>query len=111
MKKVLIDFLGEQPVSHNPDIKKRVLFQSGEIPHITQYAQTKLQPGQVAASHVHSDMWEIFFCIDGRGTIKVDGQAIELEAGACVLVEPGEVHEIENTSYRPLVLNTLGVVE
>lgn len=111
MKKVFIDLLSEQPVSHNLEIKKRVLFQSDEIPHITQYAQTKLQPGQVATGHAHSDMWEIFLCIEGRGVIKVDGQAIKLEAGVCVLVEPGEVHEIENTSYRPLVLNTLGVVE
>jgi mannose-6-phosphate isomerase-like protein (cupin superfamily) len=111
MKRIDLSQLMDESVSHNPEIKKRVLFSNGEIPNITQYAQARLEPGQVASGHTHMDMWEMFLCVDGNGTMKVNHTTFALHPGICVLVEPGEMHEIENTSSQQLVLNTLGVVK
>ena len=69
MKHGTLDHLPEQPVSHDPAIHKRVLFMSGEIPHVTQVSQASLLPGQVVPPHAHQDMYEVFLCLRGRGSI------------------------------------------
>jgi len=99
----------DQPVSHNPAIRKRVLLRTGEVPPLTNAAQAYFAPGQVAGAHAHADMAEVFWVATGSGTIWVDGVAYALEPGTCVAVEPGEQHEIANTGTAELVLFYFGV--
>ncbi len=110
MKQGLLNDLTELPVSHDPDIKKRVMFKNGDIPHITQYSQATLLPGQVAHAHAHKDMYEVFFCISGYGIITINGEIYKLLPGAFILCEPEELHEITNNGNEPLILNQLGIV-
>ena len=99
----------ESGVSHNPDIKKKVMLRKGDLPHLTNFSWTKLLPGQAASAHQHADMSEVFFVESGRGTIRIDDREHPLEAGVCVAVEPGEVHEIANTGSTELVLIYFGI--
>jgi quercetin dioxygenase-like cupin family protein len=109
MKQGTLNHLPDQPVSHNPDITKRVLFTHGEIPAVTQYSQASLLPGQIAPAHAHADMYEVFLCLSGTGSIVIDGDTYELTPGHFYLCEPGEMHEIVNDGQDVLELLQLGV--
>jgi mannose-6-phosphate isomerase-like protein (cupin superfamily) len=109
VKRVSLAELPVERVVHNPAIAKQVLLRAGEVPHLTQLAQARLAPGQVAPGHAHGDMWEIFFAQEGEGELAVDGVAHPLPAGACIAVAPGEVHELRNPGARELVVLYLGV--
>jgi len=41
--------------------------------------------------------------VSGAGTAIVEGQTVDLEPGALLLVEAGETHEISNGGSEPLV--------
>jgi quercetin dioxygenase-like cupin family protein len=110
MKHGKLDQLPEQPVSHDPDIKKRVMFTQGEIPSVTQYSQASFLPGQIAPTHSHEDMYEVFLCVRGTGSIVIDGQTYDLNPGHFYLCEPGETHEIVNDGHEALEILQLGVL-
>ncbi len=54
-------------------------------------------------------MAEVFLVMSGAGTITIDGRAYALPTGACVAIEPGEVHELANTGVEPMVVVYFGV--
>jgi mannose-6-phosphate isomerase-like protein (cupin superfamily) len=109
MKITSLTNLPEEWVSHNPEIKKRVMLGPGDLPHVTNFSQAHFAPGQVASAHAHRDIYEVFFVESGTGLIRVDGVEHRLEPGVCVAVEPGEVHEIVNADSVDLVLTYFGV--
>ena len=110
MKLGAINQLPDEPVSHNPAIRKRVLIRKGEIPAIAQVARATFPPRQTAAAHAHPDMWELFICENGSGTMTLDNQKIRLTPGQFVLVEPNETHEIQSDENSPLELTMLGII-
>ncbi|MGA9995905.1 MAG: cupin domain-containing protein [Pyrinomonadaceae bacterium] len=109
MKIVSLADLTEEGVSHNPEIRKRVMLRLGDVPQLTNFTQSRLAPGQVASAHQHADMFEVFFVQAGEGVMRVDDVEQRLEAGVCVMVEPGEAHEIACTGAGELVLLYFGV--
>jgi quercetin dioxygenase-like cupin family protein len=109
VKRVALADLPIERVFHNPAIAKQVLLRSGEVPHLTQLAQARLAPGQVAPGHAHADLWEIFFAAAGQGEIEVDGVVHALAAGTCIAIEPGETHELRNPGDSELIVLYLGV--
>ena len=82
---------------------------SGDLPHLTNFSQAYFVPRQRAAAHSHSDMFEVFLVESGSGVIRVDGEEHRLEKGTCVVVQPGEVHEIVNSGTGVLVLTYFGI--
>lgn len=109
MKRVALDELAIEPVSHNPAIQKKVMLRFGELPHLTNFAQARFAPGQIAPAHAHADMCEVFFVEAGSGSICIDGQNYVLRAGVCIAVEVGETHEVSNTGTEELVLTYFGL--
>ena len=97
-------------VSHNPEIKKKVILGSGELPHLTNFSQAHFAPGQISSGHSHSDMCEVFFVEAGAGIIRINEQEYSLYQGVCVAVEPGEIHEIVNTGSSELILTYFGLL-
>jgi mannose-6-phosphate isomerase-like protein (cupin superfamily) len=111
MKIVSLIDLPERHVSHNPEIRKKVMLETHDLPHVTGFSQARFSPGLVASPHAHADMHEVFLVNVGAGMIRVDGEVHQLEAGTCVAVAPGEVHEVANTGSTDLVLTYFGVKE
>ncbi|MFL6228038.1 MAG: cupin domain-containing protein [Pyrinomonadaceae bacterium] len=111
MKKVSLTDVPEEGVSHDPQIKKRVLLRRGDLPHLTNFTRSRLAPGQVARAHAHADMHEVFYVESGDGVMKIDIAELRLAGGVCVAVAPGEHHEIRNTGATDLVLLYFGVEE
>ena len=109
MKRIVLNDLTEESVSHNPAIKKKVMLRLGDLPHLTNFSQARFAPGQIAAGHAHTDMCEVFFVEAGNGIIRIDGQEYSLTPGVCVAVEPGEMHEVCNLGAEELVLTYFGL--
>lgn len=109
MKIISLSNLPEEGVSHNPEIKKKVMLRAGEIPHLSTFSQARFRSGQVADVHAHDAMYEVFFVEEGEGIIRVENKEYRLEEGVCIVVEPGEVHEITNTMSTELVLTYFGL--
>ena len=80
------------------------------MPHLTSFvARATLSAGQTARAHEHRDMFEVFFAESGVGVMKIGGAEHQLARGVCIVVEPGELHEITNTGVADLVLNYFGI--
>lgn len=109
MKITSLNNLPEQTVSHNPEITKKVMLSSRDLPHLTNFSQATFTPGQVAEAHAHQDMCEVFFVSAGRGIIRIDRREYNLTPGVCVAVEPEETHEIINTGEKNLILTYFGI--
>ncbi|WP_138504209.1 cupin domain-containing protein [Nostoc sp. PA-18-2419] len=101
--------LPEEAVSHNPEIKKKVMLRYGDLPHLTNFSQARFAPGQTAPPHAHQDMCEVFFVEAGSGVIRIDGKEYPLLRGNCIAIELGEIHEIVNTGSTELVLTYFGL--
>ncbi len=109
MKHVSLQDLPAQPVSHNPEILKRVMIGSGEVDHLTNFSQATLGPGQGTTPHFHATMHEIYLVERGFGRLSIDGRVVNLAAGVCVVVEPGEEHSVTNDGPDDLVLTYFGI--
>ncbi len=96
-------------VSHNPEIKKKVMLSMGDLPHLTNFSQASFAPGQISPAHSHQDMSEVFFVTAGEGIIKISDRTYALTPGVCIAVEVDEVHEIINTGSEELVLTYFGI--
>jgi quercetin dioxygenase-like cupin family protein len=110
MKHVSLNSISAEGVSHNSAIQKKVMLRSGDLPHLVNFARATFTPGQVAAGHAHQDMCEVFFIESGTGNICVDGTDYPLLPGTCIAVEPGEVHEVQNTGAEALVISYFGLL-
>jgi mannose-6-phosphate isomerase-like protein (cupin superfamily) len=82
-----------EPVSHDPKLKKRVLTRDIH-PHIKHISHIILQPGDNASEHIHTDTFEVFYCIRGNAKFLIKGEHISIKKGNLLFVEPGEVHSI-----------------
>jgi mannose-6-phosphate isomerase-like protein (cupin superfamily) len=109
MKKVSLTDVPEEGVSHDPEIKKRVLLRRGDVPHLTNFSRSRLAPGQNVSAHAHANMYEVFHVEQGTGVMKINDEELRLDAGVCIVVSPGERHEIANTCDADLVLCYFGV--
>jgi len=86
------------------------MLEKDDVPHLLMFSQARFDPGQIAGAHCHEKMSEVFFVQSGHGQIRIDGKILQLEPGLCVVAEPGESHEIENTGSSELVLTYFGIM-
>ena len=67
----------------------------------------ELDPGVSEGGHTHEgqdSLEEIYYFLDGRGTMWVDGEDVPVAAGDAMLVPPGVDHGFRNTGDGPLKL-------
>jgi len=57
---------------------------------------SSVDPGFTSNAHFHEDQEEVFYCVAGRGRIRVDEEEMPLEPGAVVYVPPKGVHQLFN---------------
>jgi mannose-6-phosphate isomerase-like protein (cupin superfamily) len=109
MKIISLEKIKPEPDSHSPKVTKKVILKKAAVPHLSHFSQASFKPGQIASEHIHEKMFEALLVESGTGLIKVDGKVHQLKKGDCVLVEPGEGHEIINTGSQDLILTYFGV--
>lgn len=109
MKIISLNDLPEEPVSHNPEVKKKTIIKKGTIPHLSNFGYYTFTPDQVALGHTHSDLYEIFYVESGEGVFIIDKKSQLLKQGECIVVEPGELHQVENRSAGNLILKIFSI--
>ena len=62
-----------------------------------------IDPDSASNPHTHLDQEEIFYCLSGRGLIRVEDQEADLCAGTCVFIPEGAEHQLVNTETDELL--------
>jgi mannose-6-phosphate isomerase-like protein (cupin superfamily) len=65
-------------------------------------AEARLPPGSATAPHRHLKTEEIYYIIEGRGSMRVDGDTQPVGPGDAIAIPPGAAHQITNTDVTPL---------
>jgi mannose-6-phosphate isomerase-like protein (cupin superfamily) len=63
-------------------------------------AEASLAVGQATTRHYHAASEEIYFVLEGRGRMELDGEVRDVGPGDAVLIPPGAWHQI--TAEEPL---------
>lgn len=92
----------DQATVANEDFR-RVLYTGRNL----QLVLMTLQPGDEIGEEVHEDRDQFFRIEEGRGEIRIDGKANQVEDDFAVIVPAGARHNVVNTGDRPLRLYTL----
>ena len=96
MKIVDWNLLPDLGVSHNPEIKKRALIGTNEIPQLMMYGTAIFKPGQKVELHKHDTMYAVFHIQTGKAIFIISGNEYEVSPGNCITIEPGELHVQRN---------------
>lgn len=67
-------------------------------------AEATLEPDQATVRHHHRIAEEIYYLVEGRGLMEIDGETREVAVGHAILIPPGAWHQITNTGEGPLRL-------
>lgn len=57
-------------------------------------AEASLKPGGCTDRHYHKKSEEIYFILEGTGTMELDGKKRSVATGDAILIPPGEWHQI-----------------
>ena len=58
-------------------------------------AEASLPEGKATERHYHKLSEEIYFMLEGRGTMEIDGEQQQVEPGDAILIPPGAWHQIK----------------
>ena len=60
-------------------------------------AEATLSKGGSTERHYHKLSEELYYLLEGRGTMEIDGETREVRPGDAILIPPGAWHEIKAT--------------
>ena len=63
-----------------------------------------LPVGTSIGAHKHAGVEELYYVMDGEGTVRVNDETAPVKKGDAVVMAPGDVHSFENTAGAPLEL-------
>jgi len=66
-------------------------------------AHARLGPGEASAPHRLKSSSEVYFILEGRGRMEIDGESCEVGPGQAVYIPPGAIQHIENVEGGPLI--------
>ena len=72
------------------------VYDLSDLGHLT-VSLTELYPQKATTGHAHNDADEVYFFIDGNGSMEVDKRKFSVKAGDVVLVPAGDFHKVYNT--------------
>lgn len=103
--------LSFEEVSHQKGLAvKKTILGANEVPHILNFGQARLRPGQKVNLHVHPSKFEVFHCLSGEGIISISpsrgnglqgaSEIVNFSIGITTVVRPKEYHEISNVNNQ-----------
>ena len=107
MKKSL-DEIKAVSTSHDVGLKRVLLAANESGCSLTQIAVTDLKAGEVAQAHIHPDMQEGFFVLDGNLDVKLDDEILHCAKDDFVYVKSCTSHELK--AVTDVRIMTIGCV-
>jgi len=99
----------ENPLS--PGVLKKVLLQKADLQQgrVQMINWASLGPGKKFALHYHEDMQEVFILMEGEADITVGAMADTLRRGDTVVIDPREVHQMQNRTDKTAEYIAIGI--
>jgi mannose-6-phosphate isomerase-like protein (cupin superfamily) len=72
------------------------------------FNESTLQPGASYGDHPHVGDEEIYYIVEGRGLMQVDGEEQEVGPGDAILTRSGSHHSLRNTGDGALKVLVIG---
>lgn len=83
----------------------RELAGPGWSPAVAQsLAEATLDPGARTTAHLHRRTEELYLITNGTGAMRVGSDTRDVGPGDCIVIPPGEEHQLVNTGGAPLRL-------
>ena len=94
-----------QPAENSAGALSKVLIDPScaETKHIN-FRMICYLPGSSATPHSHEDAENIFYVLQGRGVVVLDGERIPLEPGMLVYIPPKVEHSLASTGTENLLM-------
>lgn len=103
-----------KPVSWGGEEAARFLLRSEDTGGAYSFYEVSVPPGESSLFHIHEDVDESFYVIEGQFEIKLDADVHKAPAGVLVYGPRGVGHSFVNTWHRPskmLCTTTPGGIE
>lgn len=68
-----------------------------------------LEPGATIGEHLHDGSAEIYYVVDGKGTMIVDGKEYPIGSGDVSWCNSGHSHGIKNSTESPMHMIVVGL--
>jgi mannose-6-phosphate isomerase-like protein (cupin superfamily) len=81
----------------------RTVLSKGDSSGVRYMHDDLIEPNASIGEHLHRDDEEVYFVVEGRGTMILDGQRFPIGPGDVSLVTPGHSHGLVN-SDKPMRL-------
>lgn len=72
----------------------------------TQIVVMSINPGEDIGKEVHTENDQVLYLVSGKGTVYLDGNESEYNAGDCVLVPAGTEHNFTTVGDEPMKIIT-----
>jgi len=66
-------------------------------------AEARLSRGKATIRHYHIESEEIYYILQGKAKMRVEGEVREATEGDGIAIMPGQIHKIWNTGAEELV--------
>jgi mannose-6-phosphate isomerase-like protein (cupin superfamily) len=109
MKKLNAKNISET-LAHNQVPRKALIKVGDSKTKLQTVNEAYLEPGKGFTPHTHNDSEEIYYFLEGEGTMVIDNKKIKIKTGDVVTVEVGESHTLKNTSAKKLRFLTIRVL-
>lgn len=91
-------------------LHKKFLIREGEASSDLFFIQEVLvDPKSKFEPHLHVDMEEYYYFLQGQGIMQVGDEFQKIEAGDRVIIPINLMHRVENTGQTPIVFLAVGV--
>ena len=99
--------LSFSPINHGTGFKKVFVKHDNEV-GLTQFAYSKLEPGDSCELHIHQTMDEYFFVLSGFGKYEIGDEIIEISNGDFIKIPARTPHMLINPTQKKLELVYFG---
>jgi quercetin dioxygenase-like cupin family protein len=112
MRRIFVD---EAEWVNGRGYRKQVVADTAVLAAPGAFAQVvEMEPGEIIPDHVHQSSREFYVVLNGRCQLTVNGINHHLKPGDMLLMEPGDVHHLDNDGgelFRLLVFKTNATTE
>ncbi len=107
-KKLSLADVPSEPTRHGA--LKKVLLRHEDVSSPLMFLnEVYVAPGEIITAHQHEDMEEIFYFLEGEGSMTIEQEAQSVLPGDRVIVPMKKVHVLENTGNKQMRFICFGV--